>query len=76
MGMASGDSVVESRDRAILKFFLYSGARLGTGCRLKVSDFHRDGDECTRASPASRKLPRESRHLIKPFLRDTCRPAG
>lgn len=47
MGMASGDSVVESRDRAILKFFLYSGARLGTGCRLKVSDFHRDGDECT-----------------------------
>lgn len=39
MGMPSGDSVVEARDRAILTFFLYSGARLGTGCRLKVSDF-------------------------------------
>jgi len=30
-----------------LKFFLYSGARLSTACRLKVSDFHQDGDEAT-----------------------------
>ena len=34
-------------DRAILKTFLWSGIRLGTGCRLKVSDFHQDGDEAT-----------------------------
>jgi site-specific recombinase XerD len=47
MGMPSGDSVLDYRDRAILKFFLYSGARLATACRLKVSDFHQDGDEAT-----------------------------
>mgnify|MGYP003373411433 CR=1 FL=1 len=47
MGMPSGDSLIEARDRAILKVFLYSGIRLGTGCRLKVSDFHQDGDEAT-----------------------------
>ena len=49
MGLPSGDSVFDYRDRAILKFFLYSGARIGAGCRLKVSDFHRDGDEATIA---------------------------
>ena len=47
MSMPSGDSVLAARDRAIVKFFLYTGARLGTGCRLKVSDFHRDGEEST-----------------------------
>lgn len=47
MGMPAGDSITDFRDRAILKFYLYSGARIGTGCRLKVSDFHRDGEEAT-----------------------------
>ena len=47
MGLPAGDSVLDYRDRAILKFFLYSGARLSTACRLKVSDFHQDGDEST-----------------------------
>lgn len=47
MGMPSGDSVLDYRDRAIVKFFLYSGARIGTACRLKVKDFHQDGDEAT-----------------------------
>lgn len=47
MGMPAGDSLVDARDRAILKFYFYTGARLGAGCRLKVSDFHRDGDEAT-----------------------------
>lgn len=47
VGMPAGDSLVEYRDRAILKFYLYSGARIGTGCKLKVSDFHQDGDEAT-----------------------------
>jgi len=47
MGMPSGDTVLDYRDRAILKFFLYSGARLSTACRLKVTDFHQDGDEAT-----------------------------
>src|SRR5438067_1327084 len=35
MGLPNGDSLLEYRDRAILKFFLYSGARLSTACRLK-----------------------------------------
>src|SRR5438093_4575986 len=47
MGMPSGDSVLDYRDRAILKFYLYSGARLATACRLKIADFHQDGDEAT-----------------------------
>ena len=47
MGLPSGDSLVEVRDRAILRTFLYTGIRLGTGCRLKLSDFHQDGDEAT-----------------------------
>src|SRR5436309_10247894 len=47
MGMPAGDTVLDYRDRAILKFFLYSGARLATACRLKVADFHQDGDEAT-----------------------------
>lgn len=47
MGLPTGDNVLAYRDRAILKFYLYSGARLSTGCRLKVSDFHQDNDEAT-----------------------------
>ena len=41
------DSLLELRDRAILKFYLYTGARIATGCKLNVSDFHQDGDEAT-----------------------------
>ena len=37
-----GDSVIAFRDRAILNFYLYTGARIGTGCRLLVEDFHQD----------------------------------
>jgi len=47
MGMLTGDSLVDCRDRAILKFYLYSGARISTGCRLRISDFHQDGEEST-----------------------------
>lgn len=47
MGLPSGDSLIEIRDRAILRTFLYTGIRLATGCRLKVTDFHQDGDEAT-----------------------------
>jgi len=47
MGMPAGESLLEARDRAILKFFLDTAAGLGTGCRLKVSDFHRDGEQAT-----------------------------
>lgn len=47
MGLPSGDTLLDYRDRAILKLYLYSGIRLSTGCRLRVSDFHQDGDQAT-----------------------------
>lgn len=47
MGMPAGDDLIDYRDRAILKVYLYTGIRLNTGCRLKVSDFHQDGQEAT-----------------------------
>lgn len=34
-------------DRAILKFYAYTGARIETGCQLNVPDFHLDGDEAS-----------------------------
>lgn len=47
IGLPDGESLIDYRDRAILKTFLWSGIRLSTGCRLKISDFHQDGDEAT-----------------------------
>jgi len=47
MGMPNQDTVLHARDRAILKTFLYTGIRIGTACRLKLKDFHQDGDEAT-----------------------------
>lgn len=47
MTLPDGDDPLSYRDRAILKVFLYTGARLGTVCKLKVSDFHLEGDEYT-----------------------------
>lgn len=47
MGLPAGDTVFDYRDRAILKFYLYSGARLAAGCRLNVEDFHQDPDGAT-----------------------------
>src|SRR5580693_1738497 len=47
VAMVPGDSLLDFRDRAILKFFLYSGARLSTACRLKTSDFHQDEGQAT-----------------------------
>lgn len=45
MNMPKGEDVLSVRDRAIVMFYLYSGARIGTGCKLKVSDFQQEGDE-------------------------------
>ena len=47
MGMPVGDSLLDLRDRAILKFCVSTGARIETGCKLNVSDFHQDGYEAT-----------------------------
>ena len=37
--LPAGDDIIALRDRAILHFYLYTGARLSTGCCLQVSDF-------------------------------------
>ena len=47
MGLPAGDDVLDFRDRAILKTYLYTGVRLATACRLRMRDFHQDGDEAT-----------------------------
>jgi site-specific recombinase XerD len=47
VAMVTGDSLLDLRDRAILKFYVYTGARIETGCKLNLSDFHQDGDEAT-----------------------------
>jgi site-specific recombinase XerC len=47
MGLPQGDDIVALRDRAILRFCLYAGVRIGTVCRLRAQDFHVDGDEAT-----------------------------
>ena len=47
MNLPSGESILDYRDRAILKLYIYSGIRLATGCRLKVEDYHLDEGEAT-----------------------------
>lgn len=46
-GLPCEESAVHYRDRAILKVFLYTGARLGTVCDLMLSDFDNIGDCAT-----------------------------
>jgi integrase/recombinase XerD len=38
--MPKGDDLIAWRDRAIIDFYLYTGARIATGCSLTVADFH------------------------------------
>jgi len=47
MGMPASEDIVDYRDRAIIRLYLYTGIRLSTGCRLKVSDFHQEDGEST-----------------------------
>jgi site-specific recombinase XerD len=47
MGFPKDDTLLDVRDRAILRLMLYTGVRLGTVCRLRVKDFHQEGDEAT-----------------------------
>lgn len=59
------------RDRAILRTFLYTGIRLGTGCRLKVSDFHQEGDQATLRlleKGAKRRTICSAASVAKPLL--------
>jgi site-specific recombinase XerD len=47
MGLPTGQSLIDFRDRAIIRVFLYTGVRLSTLIRLRVQDFHQDGEEYT-----------------------------
>lgn len=44
MSLPQGDGVLALRDRAIIRFMLYSGVRIGTVCRLRVQDFHMEAE--------------------------------
>lgn len=37
--LPTGNTLLEIRDRAAISLYLYSGARIGAGCRLDVRDF-------------------------------------
>lgn len=45
MALPEGEEVLAYRDRAILKLYLYTGVRIGTGCRLHIADFIDDDDD-------------------------------
>ena len=47
VAMPAGESVLDCRDRAILKFYVYTGARLAAGCHLTVADFASDENGST-----------------------------
>ena len=71
MAMPAGDTLVDFRDRAILKTYLYTGARLASVCRLKVSAFH-DADEDAKLT-LSEKGGRRRAVGIHPACRDAIR---
>ncbi len=45
--MPKGEDLLVWRDRAILDFYLYTGSRIATGCKLVVTDFHDVEDDPT-----------------------------
>lgn len=47
MALPTSEDVLGYRDRALLKVFLYTGARLSSICALRVEDFNEEGDTCT-----------------------------
>ncbi|MEM9365673.1 MAG: tyrosine-type recombinase/integrase [Planctomycetota bacterium] len=47
MGLSQGEDLIAYRDRAILKWYVYSGVRLSTACKLNNGDVHVDGEETT-----------------------------
>src|SRR5271165_5257030 len=73
MGLPSGDTVFDYRDRAIIKFFLYSGARIGTARRATSTG----GLGCTLRRPrrSRRTLPRRSSRRSRSFVLGSTRAA-
>ena len=45
LNLPKGESPIAQRDRAALHFYLFTGARISTGCRVTVADFrYEEGD--------------------------------
>ena len=64
MGLPSGDDAIAYRDRALLRFMLYSGVRIGTACRVRVQDLHVEDDEATiRINEKGQKRRTEGLHF-------------
>jgi integrase len=63
LSLPLGHDATALRDRAILHFYLYSGARIAAGCKLEVADFHYDREDADRgiALRGSRSDPRVHR---------------
>lgn len=47
MSFPDGDELIALRDRALIRFMLYTGVRIGTACRVRVQDFHFDAGQET-----------------------------
>ncbi len=47
MGFPNGETVLDYRDRAILKLYLFTGSRIATGTKLLVEDFHLEEEDAT-----------------------------
>lgn len=45
--MCPGESTIAYRDRAIIRFYLYTGARIRTGCLLRVEDCRLEPEDPT-----------------------------
>ncbi len=44
MGLADGEELIDYRDRALIKLFLFSAIRIGAACKLNVGDFRNEED--------------------------------
>ena len=78
--LPQGEGVLAWRDRAVLAFYLYTGARLSTGCRLDVVDVVFDPEApvvyLQEKGHGRRKRPVGVHHACAHALQDYTRAAG
>lgn len=78
MNMPSGDSLLDARDRAILKVMLYTGVRIGTVARLDIKDFHDqvDGAELRVSEKGNKRRTIGIHHVAAESVREYVTKAG
>ena len=78
MNMPSGDSLLDARDRAILKVMLYTGVRIGTVARLDIKDFHdqADGAELRVSEKGNKRRTIGIHHVAAEAIREYVLLAG